>query len=48
MYQLMTRGTHPLYNKEKDTYYDYLQKLRSIAREESQHLNWKLPSDFSE
>ncbi|TNV86078.1 hypothetical protein FGO68_gene3298 [Halteria grandinella] len=51
MYQLMSQGKHPLYDKEKDSYYDYLQKLRQIAREENkgaEHLQWRFPQNFSE
>lgn len=30
MYELMSNGEHPLYDKDSDTYYSYLMKLRAI------------------
>ncbi len=52
MYQLMNQGLHPLYKKGVDSYYDYLSKLRAIAKEErsetNPYLQWKFPPHFSE
>jgi hypothetical protein len=52
MYQLMSQGAHPLYSKGVDSYYDYLSKLRAIAKEDrseaNPYLQWKFPSHFSE
>ena len=45
MYQLMSRGTHPLYTKDMK-YYDYLMKLRSI-KDRTLPLKWHFPENFS-
>jgi hypothetical protein len=52
MYQLMSQGQHPLYKKGEDSYYDYLNKLRAIAKNDSSDKNnflkWKFSQNFSE
>jgi hypothetical protein len=52
MYQLLSQGQHPLYKKGEDTYYDYLNKLRSIAKhdksENNPYLQWKFQGNISE
>jgi hypothetical protein len=35
MYQLMSQGEHPMYKKGEDSYYDYLNKLKKIAKNDS-------------
>ena len=48
----MSQGQHPLYKKGEDSYSDYLNKLRSIAKNDSsdknEYLKWKFSHNFSE
>lgn len=52
MYQLMTQGKHPLYRKGEDSYYDYLNRLKAIIKEEhietNPFLKWNFSPNFSE
>jgi len=45
MYQIMSKGKHPMYSKDMN-YYDYLMKLRSI-KEKIGPIQWNYPPNFS-